>query len=171
MPYWPGSKRTPRRYRPGDRRPNGGVSAARNTGIRAARAGLVLVLDGDDRLRPAFLEKTSALLAARPAMTAASSWMHTFGVLDAVVRPSGGGLTAFLSRNSCPATHLLRRSAWEQCGGYDETMRSGFEDWEFFLRLLETRPDAQIASCRSRCWNTAPPPLPPTSRAWTSGFP
>ena len=39
---------------------------------------------------------------------------------------------------------LLRRSAWEQCGGYDETMRSGFEDWEFFLRLLETRPDAQI---------------------------
>ena len=34
------------------RRPNGGVSAARNTGIRAARAGLVLVLDGDDRLRP-----------------------------------------------------------------------------------------------------------------------
>ena len=50
------------------RRPNGGVSAARNTGIRAARAGLVLVLDGDDRLRPAFLEKTSALLAARPAM-------------------------------------------------------------------------------------------------------
>ena len=126
------------------RRSNGGVSAARNTGIRAARAGLVLVLDGDDRLRPAFLEKTSALLAARPAMAAASSWMYTFGVLDAVVRPSGGGLTAFLSRNSCPATHLLRRSAWEQCGGYDETMRSGFEDWEFFLRLLETRPDAQI---------------------------
>ena len=70
--------------------------------------------------------------------------MQTFGVLDAVVRPSGGGLTAFLSRNSCPATHLLRRSAWEQCGGYDETMRSGFEDWELFLRLLETRPDAQI---------------------------
>ena len=39
------------------RRSNGGVSAARNTGIRAARTGLVLVLDGDDRLRPAFLEK------------------------------------------------------------------------------------------------------------------
>ena len=126
------------------RRANGGVSAARNTGIRAARAPMVLVLDGDDRLEPAFLEKVGALLRSRPELVAASSWLHTFGVLDAVVRPAGGGLAAFLSRNCCPATHLLRRSAWVRCGGYDETMRAGFEDWEFFLSLLETAPDAEI---------------------------
>ena len=126
------------------RRPNGGVSAARNTGIRAARAEFVLVLDGDDRLCPAFLEKTRDLLCAQPEMVAASAWMHTFGVLDAVVRPSGGSLSDFLARNCCPATHLLRRSAWVRCGGYDETMRAGFEDWEFFLSLLETRPNARI---------------------------
>lgn len=123
---------------------NGGVSAARNTGIRAATAEFVLVLDGDDRLCPAFLEKTRNLLCAQPEMVAASAWMHTFGVLDAVVRPSGGSLSDFLARNCCPATHLLRRSAWVQCGGYDETMRAGFEDWEFFLSLLETRPNARI---------------------------
>ena len=126
------------------RRPNGGVSAARNTGIRAARAEFVLVLDGDDRLCPTFLEKTRDLLCAQPDMVAASAWMHTFGVLNAEVRPCGGSLGDFLARNSCPATHLLRRSAWVQCGGYDETMRAGFEDWEFFLSLLETQPDAHI---------------------------
>ena len=126
------------------RRANGGVSAARNTGIRAALAPMVLVLDGDDRLEPAFLAKVGALLRSRPELAAASSWLHTFGVLDAVVRPAGGGLAAFLSRNCCPATHLLRRSAWVRCGGYDETMRAGFEDWEFFLSLLETAPDAEI---------------------------
>lgn len=27
-------------------------------------------------------------------------------------------------------------------GGYDEAMRSGFEDWDFFLSMLETTPDA-----------------------------
>ena len=73
----------------------------------------------------------------------ASSWMRTFGVLDAVVCPMGGDIVPFLSRNCCPATHILRMDRYWKSGGYDETMRSGFEDWEFFLRLLETAwPDA-----------------------------
>ena len=126
------------------RQPNGGVSAARNAGIRSAQAPLVLVLDGDDRLEPAYIEQVSGLLRERSGLVAASSWMRTFGVLDATVCPAGGGITAFLSRNCCPATHILRRGAWEQCGGYDETMRSGFEDWDFFLSLLETVPEACI---------------------------
>ena len=126
------------------RQPNGGVSAARNAGIRSAQAPLVLVLDGDDRLKPAYIEQVSGLLRERSGLVAASSWMRTFGVLDATVCPAGGGITAFLSRNCCPATHILRRGAWEQCGGYDETMRSGFEDWDFFLSLLETVPEACI---------------------------
>ena len=126
------------------RQPNGGVSAARNAGIGSAQAPLVLVLDGDDRLKPAYIEQVSGLLRERSGLVAASSWMRTFGVLDATVCPAGGGITAFLSRNRCPATHILRRGAWEQCGGYDETMRSGFEDWDFFLSLLETVPEAWI---------------------------
>ena len=105
---------------------------------------MVLVLDRDDRLEPSYIEKVSGLLRKDPSMTAASSWLHTFGVLDAVVRPQGGGITAFLSRNCCPATHILRRKVWEQCGGYDESMRSGFEDWDFFLSMLETSSDAHI---------------------------
>lgn len=32
---------------------------------------------------------------------------------------------------------MIRRVAWECCGGYDESMRGGFEDWDFFLSLLE----------------------------------
>ena len=126
------------------RQPNSGVSAARNAGIGSAQAPLVLVLDGDDRLEPAYIEQVSGLLRERSGLVAASSWMRTFGVLDATVCPAGGGITAFLSRNRCPATHILRRGAWEQCGGYDETMRSGFEDWDFFLSLLETVPEAWI---------------------------
>lgn len=123
---------------------NGGVSSARNAGIRSTMAPFVLVLDGDDRLEPAYIARVSALLRGNPSMVAASSWMRTFGVLDAVVCPAGGHLVPFLSRNCCPASHILRREAFVQCGGYDETMRRGFEDWDFFLSMLETTPDAVI---------------------------
>ena len=124
---------------------NGGVSAARNTGIKKTQTPLVLVLDGDDRLEPSYIEQVSQLLRSDTSIVAASSWMHTFGVMEAIIRPTGGDLTAFFPRNACPATHILRSSAWKKCGGYDETMRAGFEDWEFFLHILETSPNASIS--------------------------
>ena len=132
------------KHLPITRKSNGGVSAARNTGIARTKAPLVLVLDGDDKLEPSYIEKVSQLLRDNSSMVAASSWMRTFGVLNAVVCPCGGGLKAFLSKNCCAATHMMRRKHWEKCGGYDESMRSGFEDWDFFLSMLETEPNLQI---------------------------
>ena len=126
------------------RQKNSGVSAARNTGISETESPLVVVLDGDDSLEPSYIEEVSKILHENPSMVAASSWLQTFGVLEAVVRPEGGDVSSFLARNCCPATHMFRRDAWKQCGGYDETMRSGFEDWDFFLRMLEAVPDTYI---------------------------
>lgn len=51
-------------------------------------------------------------------------------------KPTGGTIADFLPRNACPATFTFRRTVWEACGGYDESMRSGFEDWDFCLSLL-----------------------------------
>ena len=117
-------------------RSNGGVSAARNTGLALLRTELAVVLDGDDRLAPTFVEETAAVLESDPEVVAASSWLQMFGVVEAVARPAGGSAVDFLHRNGCPAAVLLRRNLWERSGGYDERMRSGFEDWDFFLSLL-----------------------------------
>ncbi len=123
---------------------NAGVSAARNKGISLTTAPFVLVFDGDDRLKPTYIEEVSSLLEKNNELVAASSWMQTFGVLESIVKPTGGEIAAFLSANRCPATHIVRREEWEACGGYDESMRSGFEDWEFFLSILETKDEARI---------------------------
>lgn len=119
------------------RQPNAGVSAARNTGIAAACTPYVCVLDGDDLLLPGFLSAAVAALDADPSAVAASSWLKCYGVLDCVVRPGGGAIEEFLPRNAAPADCVFRRDLWERCGGYDESMREGLEDWEFYLRLLE----------------------------------
>lgn len=123
---------------------NKGVSAARNTGIDKTQSSMILILDGDDKLEAEYIENVNKLLCDNPTMVIASSWMHTFGVLDAIVCPTGGNIVPFLSHNCCPATHILRKKVYEQCGGYDETMRSGFEDWDFFLSMLETTPETHI---------------------------
>lgn len=128
--------------------PNSGVSSARNAGIGRTKVPLVLVLDGDDRLEPPYIEQVSCLLRDSRSVAAASSWLQTFGVLDAVVCPTGGSMAEFLARNCCPATHILRREIWEKCGGYDESMRSGFEDWDFFLSMLEAVPGSSIEILR-----------------------
>ncbi|MGO3796589.1 MAG: glycosyltransferase family 2 protein [Pauljensenia sp.] len=116
---------------------NTGVSAARNRGIGHCHCDRVLVLDGDDRIVPTFLERTSALLDEDPDAVGASSWMRMFGLAHALVRPPGGAAVDFLARNACPATVLLQRSAWVRAGGYEEGMRRGFEDWDFFLSVLD----------------------------------
>jgi GT2 family glycosyltransferase len=115
--------------------PNGGVSAARNTGVAALSTEVVAVLDGDDLWEPTFVEKTLAPLADDRTV-AASSWLSMFGVAQGVVEPTGGTVEAFLPRNAAPASALFRRAHWSEVGGYDESMRHGFEDWDFFLRLL-----------------------------------
>ena len=32
---------------------------------------------------------------------------------------------------------LIRKTVWEEIGGYDETLREGYEDWNFWLSCLE----------------------------------
>lgn len=123
---------------------NGGVSQARNEGINHTTSPYVLILDGDDNLEPTFIEKVGEMLRNDKSMVAASSWMKTFGVLDSVVCPKGGDISSFLSHNACPATHIVRRGECEKIGGYDETMKSGFEDWEYFIHLLEGEKNKKI---------------------------
>ncbi|UNX54920.1 hypothetical protein MF406_01070 [Georgenia sp. TF02-10] len=75
---------------------------------------------------------------------------------DAVVRPPGGGVVEFLHRNACPANAVLRRAAWQAAGGYDETMRDGFEDWDFFLTLLARGGRAAVVPEPLVRYRTAP---------------
>ena len=138
------------------RQANSGVSAARNAGIATLSTPYVAVLDGDDRYARAFLGRTAALLDADTDVVAASSWLATIGVGEWVVRPRGGRLVDFLARNACPAAALVRREAWGDVGGYSEDLRQGFEDWDFFLRLLELGGSIEIVPEALVVYRTAP---------------
>lgn len=116
------------------RQENRGLAAARNAGMAAARGTYLLPLDCDDELEPSFMEKTVRSLEQRPDAAFAFSHLRLTGEKSGVLRKEYNDFTQrFL--NQLPYCLLLRREAWLEAGGYDETMRLGYEDWEFNIRL------------------------------------
>jgi GT2 family glycosyltransferase len=111
------------------------LPGARNTGFREAKGAFVLPLDCDDTLEPTFLAEAVAVLKdAPPEVGFVFAHMRLTGVLEGVL-PRRFNAFDQLFLNRLPYCMLIRRSAWEKIGGYDETMRNGTEDWEFNIRL------------------------------------
>jgi glycosyltransferase involved in cell wall biosynthesis len=118
------------------RQENRGLPAARNTGIRAARAAFVLPFDCDDLVKPTLLEETVPVLrTSAPDVAFVTFYEQLSGARSGIVTVEFDPF-AQLFHNRLHYCLLLRKSAWQAVGGYDETMRSGYEDWEFNVHLI-----------------------------------
>lgn len=125
------------------RRANGGLSAARNTGvdfILKAWPGCrsIYPLDSDNRIMPDFLARSLKALDEAPANI---GWVYPdidfFGFDDNY--SNGGEYSYFLHllENYCEAGSLIRREVFEGGLRYQESMRWGFEDWDFWVRAAQ----------------------------------
>jgi len=119
--------------------PNRGLAAARNAGFAAASGEYVVPLDADDRLQPAFVAECLAAMDAHPEAAFVYTDYRVFGDRSYVERTREYNLYELLSRNILIYAALIRRADWQTAGGYDEseTLRWGYEDWDFWLRLGE----------------------------------
>ena len=113
--------------------PNRGLAAGRNTGFRAARGTYVVPLDADDQIQPNYIAECLA------AMSSDAAFVYTdyvvFGARNYRQKTGAYNLYQLLDRNYLTYAALIRKSTWEKAAGYDESMRIGYEDWEFWLRL------------------------------------
>lgn len=117
---------------------NKGVSAARNKGISMAQGEFLVMLDSDDFFEPAFCEKAVLAFQSRMGIKMVTSFGKIFGNVKEpfVYKPQGGALASYLKENSSLAV-CFRKEDCLKAGGYDEAMTKGFEDWEFYIRLLK----------------------------------
>ncbi|MFP2960471.1 glycosyltransferase [Myxococcus sp. 1LA] len=123
------------------RKPNGGLSSARNAALRAARGRYVLPLDPDDLIAPTFLEKAVAVMDSAPGLAYVTSLVSYF--VEAPDQPVGGWIPwgterdALLAENvASTCTALMERRLVEEVGGYDEWL-TAYEDWDVFCSLAE----------------------------------
>lgn len=116
---------------------NGHVSSARNFGIKRCDSEYVFISDGDDTYSAEMIERFVSVLDNNHDVGVVSSWIRTFGLAEWIVKPEGGGIKSFLHKNNCPGPAMIRKKCWEQAGGYDEKMKEGYEDWDFYLSVTE----------------------------------
>ncbi|MDJ0733597.1 MAG: glycosyltransferase family A protein [Nostocaceae cyanobacterium] len=128
-------------------KPNGGLSSARNYGIRHARAEYIALLDGDDIYHPDKLANHVARLDSSPEVGVVYSASRairddgrpTFVYLSGKPVKSDP-LSALLCKNFVGhgSNAVFRRCLVDEIGEFDEGLRSS-EDVDFWLRIAATR--------------------------------
>lgn len=116
---------------------NHGLAAARNRLVAEARGEFVCALDADDRLEPPMLERSLAAFERDPGLAFVSHWLRTFGDETEEWTPERCDFPALLDRNTVNGAALVRRSAVQAVGGWDESMKDGCEDWDFWISMVE----------------------------------
>lgn len=124
---------------------NRGVSAARNTGIKAARGSLIAFLDGDDAWLPHYLEVQVARIQADPTIDVLYPNVMMFGDSSEAgeefmtICPSNGEVTferLLLQECNVSNCSIARRDTIIGAGMFDEGLRS-VEDFDLWLRVIK----------------------------------
>lgn len=125
---------------------NQGPSAARNKGIQLAKGKFILVLDSDDYFDPKFSEQAVAVIDSNPDIKVVTCYGRWFisEKKSVIHKPAGGNINDFLYECGAFGSTLFLKKDWEFVHGYDEGMKLGYEDWEFYIRLLKNGGEAHV---------------------------
>lgn len=131
-----------------------GVSAARNTGLAAARGDYLALLDSDDVWLPEKTARQLAFMADRRLLVSQTQevWIRGGRRVNpgrAHAKPDGFFFEQALVRCLVsPSTVMFTRALWEEVGGFDESLPA-CEDYDLWLRILARHPvgllDAPLA--------------------------
>lgn len=126
--------------------PNAGESVARQHGVDISRGAFLAFLDSDDLWLPEKLEKQYRFLQQQPDAAYVYCWASVIDkdglavkwpILGSLQTPETFSLEQLIQGNFIAgpgSTLLLRREAYDQCGGFNPQIRYA-EDWDLCLRL------------------------------------
>lgn len=123
---------------------NHGVSAARNFAATKATGKYVMSLDGDDMIRPTYIEKCVEVLETLPDMKVVYPGWQFFGADNHTPEITYTDFREELLHNNIHVSAMMRLEDFRKAGGFDEQMRTAMEDWEFWIRVLSNEKPNQV---------------------------
>lgn len=119
---------------------NGGLSSARNFGIERSQGDFILPLDADDKLTPDALASYRDAFVRQPHVDILYPDIAAFGN-DSWVTPGPEFNAWWLTQgNFMVSSSAVRRRVFDAGYRYDERLRKGYEDWEFYIRTCALGP-------------------------------
>lgn len=115
---------------------NGGLSSARNTGIKASSGEFILPLDSDDLIGEHYLEKAMLQFREFPNTKLVYCKAQFFGNKEGEWMLPDYDYTILLFGNIIFCSAIYKKRDFDKTSGYDEELIKGLEDWDFWLSLL-----------------------------------
>ena len=118
------------------RKENGGLSAARMTGIHETSAPLIFTLDSDDILMPGAIARLADALEANPDAAVAFGDVTTFGAAQGYFHNRRKALDPWwlTYTSTLPGTSMVRREPLLASGGW-QLNEGGYEDWDLWMAM------------------------------------
>ena len=118
------------------RQANAGPAAARNRAVQEAAGVYILPLDADDTIEPEYVAKAVAVLDTRPEVGVVYCKATKFGAEQGPWGLPDYALRELVIDNVIFVTALYRKEDWLAVGGYNERLRHGVEDYEFWVKIV-----------------------------------
>ena len=112
-----------------------GLPAARNAGLSATQAPILLFLDDDNRLLAPYLVQGVSMLQRHASIDVVYGNRNDFGLINQLHRVGSISSSDLWTMNRIDNCALIRRSLLDRCGGYT-TGLPAFEDWDLWLTAL-----------------------------------
>lgn len=114
---------------------NGGLSSARNFGVSYSNGELILPLDADDKIGVTYIETASKIFDDNPNVLICAPNAILFGEINNPWTLPNYDFKTLLLGNLFFCSSVFKKENFVKVSGFDESMKNGLEDWEFWIRM------------------------------------
>ena len=114
-----------------------GVSLARNYAVSLSQGEYILPLDADDKIENSYISKALSIMEKHPEISLVYCDAFLFGSVQKKWILPEFNYKNLLIENSIFCSAMYRKTDFDLVKGYNINMVDGFEDWDFWIKLLK----------------------------------